>query len=63
MLICGKRFHKFYFELYGGGDNNGSGTGQDAAAATSLSSDKVGSQSTTSEINITMSNPDRKSVV
>mmetsp|Transcript_11703 Transcript_11703/g.17926 ORF Transcript_11703/g.17926 Transcript_11703/m.17926 type:complete len:195 (-) Transcript_11703:305-889(-) len=57
MLICGKRFHKFYFELYGGGDNNGSGTGQDAAAATSLSSDKVGSQSTTSEINITMSNP------
>ena len=59
MLICGKRFHKFYFDLYGDGgydDNNNNNSGQDAAATTS-SNNKVGSQSTTTEINITMSNP------
>lgn len=51
ILICGKRFHKFYFDLYGG-DNNSSG--QDTATSSSSNNE---AQSTTTEINITMSNP------
>eukprot|EP00984_Skeletonema_dohrnii_P017962 scaffold8281_cov111-Skeletonema_dohrnii-CCMP3373.AAC.7 len=52
MLISGKSFHKFYFDLYGGGDNSDNG-GQDAVAPTA---NNKAAQSTT-KINITMSNP------
>ena len=63
MLISGKSFHKFYFDLYGGDTNNNSNSNnsggddqEDAAAATSSASSNNTSQSTTTT-NITMSNP------
>ena len=45
MLISGKSFHKFYFDLYGGDQED---------AATSASNNVTRS---TTQINITMSNP------